>query len=253
MCNSCVKEEYPDRGSICLEDGSFLNNFSGCAQCHGLDVISIENRTLLEDEDDVCKVCSHLIASHLYTFRVEDDYQEYEMSCLLCGSSEDSRSVLPCDPRHQVAYLWGACVCATVCATVYVCTERIENAYKHRHRLTQIMDTGNSRSRWIASWEGMSRLKLSFLPNFRNLPVFSLQTTSCVSSRFCCVACNPRQIQPMHALCVCVSLSVCVWLCVCVCVCVCERVFCSFSCQFVNFCLFVLLSSRTLRFLCCTS
>jgi len=109
MCQKCVKEEYPDRGSTCLEEGSYYQNFSRCAECQGQDVLQVENKSIVEDVDGVetvsydhiCRICRHVVASHSCTFKIEDSYQEYEMSCLLCGSSEDSRSILPCDPRHQ--------------------------------------------------------------------------------------------------------------------------------------------------------
>ncbi|KAL4237363.1 Protein Churchill [Mactra antiquata] len=107
MCVSCVKEEYPDRESICLDTGSYMLNFVGCAQCgdkHGLTVV---NRQTTEDEDGeetityqhICKSCNHVIANHEHLFRVEDDYQIYEMLCSLCGRSDDQRSIMPCDPR----------------------------------------------------------------------------------------------------------------------------------------------------------
>jgi hypothetical protein len=113
MCKKCVKVEYPDRGNACLEDGSYYLNFSGCAKCQGLDVLKVENRTSLEDVDGmetttydhICKNCNHVVANHMCTFRVEDEFQEYEMSCLLCGNAEDSRSIMPCDPRQQPMYL----------------------------------------------------------------------------------------------------------------------------------------------------
>jgi len=77
-----------------------------------MDVLHVKDRTSVEDEEGletvtyhhVCKTCSHVIASHSYTFKVEDEYQEYEMSCLLCGNAEDSRSILPCDSRQQPMY-----------------------------------------------------------------------------------------------------------------------------------------------------
>ena len=31
--------------------------------------------------------------------------QEYEMNCLLCGHGEDSRSIMPRDPRQQPLFI----------------------------------------------------------------------------------------------------------------------------------------------------
>ncbi|XP_071396802.1 protein Churchill isoform X2 [Centroberyx affinis] len=109
MCNGCVQKEYPDRGNTCLENGSYLMNYVGCASCHQRDFVLISNKTT-EDEDgeeivtydpDVCKNCDHVIARHEYTFSVVDEYQEYTMLCMLCGKAEDSISVLPDDPRQS--------------------------------------------------------------------------------------------------------------------------------------------------------
>lgn len=108
MCKKCVKEEFPDRLTMCLDNGEFYPNFVGCTECSRTDVLHVENRVTQQDDDEEtviyehkCKACGHLVASHMFRFRVEGDFQEYEMSCLLCGSSEDSRSVLPYDPRQQ--------------------------------------------------------------------------------------------------------------------------------------------------------
>lgn len=108
MCNECVKEEYPDRGTTCMDNGSYLMNFAGCHDCGKLDVIAITNRHCTDEDDDdeeiityqhICSTCGHVIANHEYTFRVEDEYQVYEMDCVLCGRADDSRSIMPCDPR----------------------------------------------------------------------------------------------------------------------------------------------------------
>ncbi|XP_016384815.1 protein Churchill-like isoform X1 [Sinocyclocheilus rhinocerous] len=94
-------------GHTCLENGSYLMNFLGCANCHQRDFVLISDRTMVnEDEEEIitylhmCKNCDHVIARHEYTFTVVDDYQEYTMLCMLCGKAEDSISVLPDDPRQ---------------------------------------------------------------------------------------------------------------------------------------------------------
>ncbi|CAN9507884.1 unnamed protein product [Ophioblennius macclurei] len=106
MCNGCVQKEHPDRGTTCLEDGSYLMNYRGCAACHQRDFVMIRNKIPDEDDgveiityDHVCKHCDHVIARHEYTFSVTDYYQEYTMLCLLCGNADDVTYALPNDPR----------------------------------------------------------------------------------------------------------------------------------------------------------
>uniref|UniRef100_A0AAR2LTZ2 Protein Churchill n=1 Tax=Pygocentrus nattereri TaxID=42514 RepID=A0AAR2LTZ2_PYGNA len=101
MCNSCW-------GNTCLDNGSYLMNFLGCANCQQRDFVLISNKTMVdEDEEEIvtylhkCKNCDHVIARHEYTFTVVDDYQEYTMLCMLCGKAEDSISVMPDDPRQS--------------------------------------------------------------------------------------------------------------------------------------------------------
>ncbi|XP_064600124.1 protein Churchill-like [Liolophura sinensis] len=107
MCHGCVKEEYPERENMCLDNGSFLRNFAGCAECRKLEIVRIENRKCTEDENGielvtyqhVCLCCGHIIGQHEYTFKVEGEFQVYQMECILCGNGEDERSILPVDPR----------------------------------------------------------------------------------------------------------------------------------------------------------
>ncbi|XP_048456400.1 protein Churchill [Rhincodon typus] len=96
------------QGNTCLENGSFLLNYVGCAECRKRDFVLITNRTQDDDDgeeivtyDHVCQNCHHIIAQHEYTFTVVDDYQEYTMLCMLCGKAEDSISILPDDPRQM--------------------------------------------------------------------------------------------------------------------------------------------------------
>ncbi len=118
MCVECVKEKCPDRGTTCLETGSYMMNFKECAECHKKEPMKVEARqsgTEEEDEeedsdggeelityDHVCSECGHIIAEHQYTFCVDGEYQEYSMTCLLCGRGSDSISVLPHDPRKAL-------------------------------------------------------------------------------------------------------------------------------------------------------
>lgn len=91
---------------MCLDSGSYMLNYAGCCQCGESTSISITNRQTTEEDGEeittyqhVCPSCSHIIANHEHVFRVEEDFQIYEMLCALCGRSEDQRSIMPCDPR----------------------------------------------------------------------------------------------------------------------------------------------------------
>ncbi|XP_010845066.1 PREDICTED: protein Churchill isoform X1 [Bison bison bison] len=82
MCVDCVEKEYPNRGNICLESGSFLLNFTGCAVCNKRDFMLITNKSLKEEDgeeivtyDHLCKNCHHVIARHEYTFSIMDEFQ----------------------------------------------------------------------------------------------------------------------------------------------------------------------------------
>ncbi|ROT67260.1 protein Churchill [Penaeus vannamei] len=110
MCQECVKEEYPDRGTICLDTGAYLANLQGCHVCGVKDSLNTANRSIFDSQtspqevieyDHVCGNCSHVIASHTHRFWVEEDFQYYEMSCMLCGEADDTRSCLPDDPRME--------------------------------------------------------------------------------------------------------------------------------------------------------
>lgn len=107
MCKECVKEVFKDRERTCLETGTWWMNYKGCKECHSMsDLIVTEYK---KEEDDtseeitykhVCKKCGHEVAEHSYSFAIEDDEQEYIMSCLLCGNGGDSVSISPDDPRR---------------------------------------------------------------------------------------------------------------------------------------------------------
>jgi len=106
MCELCVKEEEPDRGDFCLESGAYLVNFVSCHACGRKEPLqevekldTVEDDTQLVSFKHACSSCSHVVACHSYTFFIEDGFQNYTMSCLLCGAAEDERSCLPDDPR----------------------------------------------------------------------------------------------------------------------------------------------------------
>lgn len=73
---------HPNKGNTCLENGSFLLNFAGCAVCSKRDFMLITNRSLKEEDgeeivtyDHLCKNCHHVIARHEYTFSIMDEFQ----------------------------------------------------------------------------------------------------------------------------------------------------------------------------------
>ncbi|XP_065910883.1 protein Churchill-like [Dysidea avara] len=109
MCINCLKTNTPDRGSTCLEKGAYLMNFAGCHACKNVGFLKEESKVSEEDDDGeetvtynhVCKECDHIVASHEYTFSVDDGFQEYSMNCTLCGYGSATVSILPDDPREK--------------------------------------------------------------------------------------------------------------------------------------------------------
>ena len=148
---------HKTKGSSCLETGAYLLNFAGCYECKRKGFLKEDSKVTQEDDDgeetvtydrkyvqhefdadilstDVCKECNHIIASHEYTFSVDDGFQvlellvyyhgdlikqsqnnmhdylpmrcghyqqEYSMNCSLCGYASATVSVLPDDPREK--------------------------------------------------------------------------------------------------------------------------------------------------------
>ncbi|KAJ8362422.1 hypothetical protein AAFF_G00375700 [Aldrovandia affinis] len=83
------------RGNTCLENGSYLINYVGCAKCHQRDFVLISNKTTEEEDgeelvtyDHLCKNCDHTIARHEYTFSVVDDYQTCRCVCAMMEVEE---------------------------------------------------------------------------------------------------------------------------------------------------------------------
>ena len=126
MCQNCVRERFPDRGTTCLDAGCYVVNFLSCAQCGKREPLktsaAITANGIAPDEDDddhdddnhddddeeelvklehSCSSCGHVVARHEYSFNVDDSFQNFSMMCLLCGRAEDSRSIMPDDPRLQ--------------------------------------------------------------------------------------------------------------------------------------------------------
>ncbi|XP_040333334.1 protein Churchill isoform X2 [Herpailurus yagouaroundi] len=100
MCGGCVEKEYPNRGNICLENGSFLLNFTGCAVCNKRDFMLITNKSLKEEDgeeivtyDHLCKNCHHVVARHEYTFSIMDEFQGHAADISHGrGNGEESQS-----------------------------------------------------------------------------------------------------------------------------------------------------------------
>ncbi|KAI8811629.1 churchill-like protein [Cladochytrium replicatum] len=118
MCKNCVKEPQLDRGDVCLDSGMYMGNYKGCSSCQSMKMISNKKVEADSNEGDdgwddaeendetvvfdhICE-CLHVVARHRHTFRLikNGKYQEYEMSCLLCGYGRAEVSVIPRDPRQ---------------------------------------------------------------------------------------------------------------------------------------------------------
>ena len=93
-----------------------LNNNGFCSCRLTSSVLKVIDKQILEgnnsdsDENDseekeiisfshACIQCNHVVAKHMHEFWIEEGYQEYRMECLLCGTGQDSISVMPKDPR----------------------------------------------------------------------------------------------------------------------------------------------------------
>ena len=102
MCRDCVRDDDVDRGSTCLDGGAYLLNWKGCAACGSKD-LSEQARVKKSDHEDHesvvyehrCQSCSHLVATHKFTFNATDTTHETKMRCELCGNGEDEREWNP--------------------------------------------------------------------------------------------------------------------------------------------------------------
>ena len=104
---------------LCLEGKPLnekLNNNGFCSCRLTSSVLKVIDKQMLEgnnsdsDENDseekeiisfshACIQCNHVVAKHTHEFWIEEGYQEYRMECLLCGTGQDSISIMPKDPR----------------------------------------------------------------------------------------------------------------------------------------------------------
>ena len=126
MCKECVKEVFPDRGSVVLDDGAYILNLARCAKCAQRSPPRSINRQVVEDEGKEptvlvlnvtnaeeseheganeiihtttythqCGSCDHIIGEHYHKFQTSDSLeQSYYMECILCGKVRDSSVVL---------------------------------------------------------------------------------------------------------------------------------------------------------------
>jgi len=111
MCKDCIITPEPERGTFCANNGCYLLNYKGCAGCSQRIMPKVVDEEKHEDEEEesvsfkhVCSACSHIICEHTWNFRIDGEYQEYEMSCLLCGCGESSHSIAPHDPKKINQY-----------------------------------------------------------------------------------------------------------------------------------------------------
>lgn len=129
MCMSCVKIRYPDRGRICLETGMYLLNYRCCWSCYKCDTkdpmniadmpvniadmpLNVADMSSEETElsevikyNHTCPDCGHIVASHEYTFAINEGHQEYEMLCMLCGIGTDVLNIVPGDTKPNADLL----------------------------------------------------------------------------------------------------------------------------------------------------
>ena len=85
-------EFFPDRGTFCLEEGSYLVNFKSCKECEKRGLLQVKERQVDEDDDEGtgefseeitykhhCTHCGHFIADHSYSFTANSSKQTFSM------------------------------------------------------------------------------------------------------------------------------------------------------------------------------
>ena len=127
MCKDCVKEVFPDRGDVVLDDGAYILNLANCANCGQRAPPRSINRQDVEDEETEaavmvlqtdnaevsetehtneliqvttythqCANCDHIIGEHYHRFQTSDNLEQaYYMECILCGKVSDLYHLLP--------------------------------------------------------------------------------------------------------------------------------------------------------------
>jgi len=103
-----MNETRPDRGRVCLDEGTFLLNWAGCADCGSLqepvatemkkedeeNLVALEAETEFQESvlfKHECANCQHVVAPHFYSFTVTSLQQEFLMECPLCGKGADTK------------------------------------------------------------------------------------------------------------------------------------------------------------------
>ncbi len=138
MCRQCVDTPLVDRGRTCLEQGAYLLNWKGCAECGDTSIpVNVDVKYLVDDvvvqeindeweneteHEEVtqfmhkCTKCGHEICEHYYRFAVEENMQgdgdnkitcqEFLMECVLCGKGCDTVN-LPAFSSRQIDSIAG--------------------------------------------------------------------------------------------------------------------------------------------------
>eukprot|EP00128_Syssomonas_multiformis_P014598 Colp12_sorted_trinity150504_noHs@24762 len=116
MCLKCLKDPDLERGTTCLDGGSYMLNYNGCALCNSKGFVREVNRIAKEKNrkdgtsmetvtfEHMCADCDHIVAEHNYSFEVTSEQQEYIMTCDLCGIGSDIHNIMqgvkPVEPTN---------------------------------------------------------------------------------------------------------------------------------------------------------
>lgn len=99
MCKDCLIEVKPEVDTHTTDSGANMLNFKACAACgkkgflksnvikHDLDGGDEDEDMTIEElhYQHLCAMCGHVVAEHFYTYTQDDEEQEFNMECLLCG------------------------------------------------------------------------------------------------------------------------------------------------------------------------
>lgn len=97
MCGGCVLIQQLQRERAVLDKGSYVMNYKGCVSCGRKDLLmEVEfTKTETDDREDVTYVhrceCTHVVATHVYSFECTEELHIYEMECDLCGFGSDEK------------------------------------------------------------------------------------------------------------------------------------------------------------------
>ena len=116
MCQQCVIELMPQRGSWVTDSGCYVVNLKachGCGQRLHLSEVQERARTCVEEEEEdeyeedisfqhTCSHCGHILGTHHYVFRVDQHVQETFMDCGVCGQASCEQSTLPLEAESTL-------------------------------------------------------------------------------------------------------------------------------------------------------